>query len=66
MRAYLMIPLISQDEFVGVLALASETPGSFYPQHIETVRELADHLAVTLQYPRLFEQLTAAPQNWKH
>ena len=57
MRAYLMIPLISQDEFVGVLTLASETPGSFYPQHIETVRELADHLAVTLQYPRLFEQL---------
>ena len=54
-RSYINVPLIVQDELLGVLTLGSEEPGALIKEQIEIAREVADQLAIAIQQARLHE-----------
>jgi PAS domain S-box-containing protein/putative nucleotidyltransferase with HDIG domain len=56
-RSYLGIPLISQDDLIGVLHIASGVPGAFTREHAEIASEIGDLLAVAIRQARLFRQV---------
>jgi nitrogen fixation/metabolism regulation signal transduction histidine kinase len=53
------VPLIVRGELIGSLALGSESPAAFAPEHIDITREVADQLAVALHQARLRAALEA-------
>ena len=58
-RSYINIPLVAQDEMIGIVNLASDHPGAFNSEHIEVAMEVANQLAVALQQTRLYEQVAS-------
>lgn len=50
-------PLVAQNALIGQLLLANDRPDGFDASHLETVRQVADQLAVALQHARLFEEV---------
>jgi len=58
-RSYVGAPLIAYDELIGVLALASESPGAFTPDHVDVAREVANSLALALHQAHLRAALEA-------
>jgi signal transduction histidine kinase/DNA-binding response OmpR family regulator/GAF domain-containing protein len=58
-RSYIAVPLIARGELIGSLALGSESPAAFAPEHIDIAREVADQLAVALHQARLRAALEA-------
>ncbi len=58
-RSYIAVPLIVRGELIGSLALGSESPAAFAPEHIDITREVADQLAVALHQARLRAALEA-------
>jgi two-component system cell cycle sensor histidine kinase/response regulator CckA len=61
-RSYVGAPLIARGELIGILALASDRPGAFAPEHADIAREVADQLAVALHQARLRAALEAEEQ----
>lgn len=55
-------PLIAEDELIGVLTLATQTPAEFNSEHEETARAVASQLAVAIRHAQLFTQVSAARQ----
>ena len=55
-RSVVGMPIMRDDECLGVLNLASYVPSAFTPEHVEFLEGLAPHLAVALEKARLFEQ----------
>jgi GAF domain-containing protein len=69
-RALLGVPLLSEDEVVGVLAVTRKTPGEFDPEVIRLLSTFANQSALAIQNARLFQdieeksrQLEAASQH---
>jgi signal transduction histidine kinase len=69
-RALLGVPLLSEDEVVGVLAVTRKTPGEFAPEIVRLLTTFATQSALALQNARLFleienksRQLEAASQH---
>jgi light-regulated signal transduction histidine kinase (bacteriophytochrome) len=56
-RAVLILPLMVQDEAIGVLGFGAETPGAFTPEHIEIAGEVADELALAIKQALLGMEL---------
>ena len=54
--SYINVPLIVQAELIGSLNVGADSPGPFNPDHLDIVEEVADSLAIAIQYARLFEQ----------
>ena len=59
-RSYLNVPLITQDELLGVINLAANQPSAFDSEHVEVAVEVTNLLAVALQQANLFEQISSA------
>jgi PAS domain S-box-containing protein len=57
--SYVAAPLIAYGELIGVLALASESPGAFAPDHVDVAREVANQLALALHQAHLRAALEA-------
>jgi len=57
LRAALFVPLIAQDELIGFLALGLERPDAPGESQIETIRGLANSLAIAIRQGRLFESV---------
>jgi GAF domain-containing protein/DNA-binding response OmpR family regulator/sensor histidine kinase YesM len=55
-RSHCGVPLISGDELIGTLELASYAPGTFTASHLETVKTIAGQAAVAIQNALLFEE----------
>jgi GAF domain-containing protein/DNA-binding response OmpR family regulator/sensor histidine kinase YesM len=55
-RSHCGVPLISGDELIGTLELASYTPGTFTESHLETAKTIAGQAAVAIQNALLFEE----------
>ena len=69
-RALLGVPLLSEDEVVGVLAVTRKTPGAFEPEIVRLLSTFATQSALAIQNARLFleiedksRQLEAASQH---
>jgi signal transduction histidine kinase/DNA-binding response OmpR family regulator len=53
------LPILREDECIGVLNVVSDRPRAFTPEHVAYLEELMPHLAVAIEKARLFEQVTA-------
>jgi two-component system, NtrC family, sensor kinase len=69
-RALLGVPLLSEDEVIGVLAVTRKTPGEFEPEIVGLLSTFATQSALAIQNARLFleiedksRQLEAASQH---
>jgi signal transduction histidine kinase len=58
-RALLGVPLVSEDEVIGVLAVTSKTPGEFAPEIVQLLSTFATQSALAIQNARLFRELEA-------
>ena len=56
-RALLGVPLLSEDEVVGVLAVTRKTPGEFDPEVIRLLSTFANQSALAIQNARLFQDI---------
>lgn len=55
-RSEMALPLNFLDVTIGVLDVQSEKPGAFTDDDVNTLRILADQIAIAIQNTRLFEQ----------
>ncbi|HEY4689460.1 MAG TPA: GAF domain-containing protein [Anaerolineae bacterium] len=53
-RAVVGVPLLSAQQLVGTIELASFTPGAFNEAHLETLRTIAAQAAVAIQNAQLY------------
>src|SRR5207245_9287561 len=56
-RALLGVPLLSEDEVIGVLAVTRKTPGEFQPETVRLLSTLATQSALAIQNARLFREI---------
>jgi len=61
-RSYVAAPLIAHAELIGVLAVGSERPSAFAPEHLDVIREIADQIAVALRQVGLRSALKSEQQ----
>src|SRR5690606_6302283 len=54
-RGWMGVPLIVQNEVIGVITLDSHTPAAFQQSQARLVQAFADHVAIALENTRLFE-----------
>jgi PAS domain S-box-containing protein len=62
LRSYIIVPLLSQANFVGSVNLGSEEPNAFSDEHLQVAREVSNQMALALQNADLFEHLRMAHQ----
>jgi formate hydrogenlyase transcriptional activator len=56
-RSFVNIPLVAQDDLIGVLNLGSENTSAFTSDHIEIAQEVADSLAVAIRHAHLNREI---------
>src|SRR5215475_10354285 len=56
-RALLGVPLLSEDEVIGVLAVTRKTPGLFEPETVRLLSTFATQSALAIQNARLFHEI---------
>jgi signal transduction histidine kinase len=56
-RALLGVPLLSEDEVIGVLAVTRKTPGEFEPETVRLLSTFATQSALAIQNARLFLEI---------
>lgn len=56
-RSWLGIPLIANNEVIGLLALDSEAPGFYTPRHLELAEIFAGHVALAVEKARMFDDV---------
>jgi GAF domain-containing protein/HAMP domain-containing protein len=56
-RSLLAVPLLSEDEVVGVLVVNRRVPGEFPPRTIELLRTFGAQSALAIQNARLFREI---------
>src|SRR5215510_7767008 len=56
-RALLGVPLLSEDEVIGVLAVTRKTPGEFEPEIVRLLSTFATQSALAIQNARLFLEI---------
>jgi signal transduction histidine kinase len=60
LRSVLNVPLIAEDELIGLLSLAAASPGPFVPEQVDIACEVAGPLAIAIQQARLFDKVRTA------
>jgi signal transduction histidine kinase len=56
-RALLGVPLLSEDQVIGVLAVTRKTPGAFEPETVRLLSSFATQSALAIQNARLFREI---------
>jgi signal transduction histidine kinase len=56
-RALLGVPLLREDEVIGVLAVTRKTPGAFAPEIVRLLTTFATQSALAIQNARLFQEI---------
>jgi len=58
-RAIIVIPMMREDELVGIFSLARPEPEPFTPGQIKLVQTFADQAAIAIENARLFNEVQA-------
>ncbi|MBI3595973.1 MAG: GAF domain-containing protein [Nitrospirae bacterium] len=56
LRSYIVVPIISQNQSIGTLNLASRRPRTYADRNLEILIPIAEQLAIAAETIRLFEQ----------
>jgi len=56
-RALLGVPLLSEDQVIGVLAVTRKSPGAFEPEAVQLLTTFATQSALAIQNARLFLEI---------
>jgi GAF domain-containing protein len=56
-RALLGVPLLSEDEVIGVLAVTRKTPGEFEPETVRLLSTFATQSGLAIENARLFREI---------
>lgn len=56
-RSILSIPLIVQEDLIGIINLASVQPSAFVHSHSEIVREMTVQIAIAIRQTQMYEQI---------
>jgi GAF domain-containing protein len=56
-RALLGVPLLSEDQVIGVLAVTRKSPGAFEPAAVQLLTTFATQSALAIQNARLFREI---------
>jgi PAS domain S-box-containing protein len=60
LHSVLNVPLIAEEEIIGVLSLAAPSPGPSVAEHVDIACEVAGPLAIAIQQARLFDKVRTA------
>jgi GAF domain-containing protein len=61
-RAILGVPMLREDQLLGVLVFSRNTPGEFAPEAVELLKTFASQSAIAIQNARLFREIEAQRQ----
>ncbi|GAB4477314.1 MAG: hypothetical protein Kow00124_20390 [Anaerolineae bacterium] len=64
-RSEMAVPILLDDQALGVINLESTRPAAFQPQHARFVSNLARQAAIAIQNARLFERVSQQAQEFK-
>jgi PAS domain S-box-containing protein len=56
--SFACIPLINQNELIGLLNLSSTHRNAFLPESLEIAKEVADQISIALRQAQLYEQIS--------
>jgi signal transduction histidine kinase len=56
-RALLAVPLLRQEQIIGVLGVSRKTPGAFDPETVRLLQAFAAHSALAIENARLFREI---------
>jgi signal transduction histidine kinase len=56
-RALVVVPLLREEQVIGVLGVRRKTPGAFDPETVRLLQAFAAHSALAIQNARLFRQI---------
>ena len=62
-RAIVVIPLMREDELVGIFSLGRPEPEPFTPSQIKLVQTFADQAAIAIENSRLFNEVKARTED---
>jgi len=65
LTSYLAMPLVAQDETVGILHILTVKPRVFAPEDVEFFQTLAGQAAIALRNAQLFEQARQSEQRYR-
>jgi len=65
-RSELALPLLIQDQVIGVLDVQSKASSAFEPSDVEVLQILADQIALAIENTRLLEQSQVAIEELQH
>ena|SRR5215471_2158024 len=54
-RSVLSVPMLRNNEPIGVIAVSRDQPGSFSEKHVELLQTFADQAVIAIENARLFE-----------
>ncbi len=57
LRSFLVVPLLTDHELIGVFDLAAAPPAAFTPDQVEMVSQLAGQIAIAIRQAHLSEQV---------
>ncbi len=61
-KGYLAVPLIAQNEAIGVVGVSKYEEGGFTPRQIDLIKSFADQAVIAIENARLFDELQERTQ----
>jgi PAS domain S-box-containing protein len=58
LRSFVVAPISTREELIGLVSLGSRRKGSFKPEHKPMVEEVADSVAIAIQQARLVDSVS--------
>jgi signal transduction histidine kinase len=65
-RSVLSVPMLRDEEAIGVISVARRKPGSFSDSHVQLLQTFADQAVIAIENVRLFKELEQRTQELTH
>ena len=58
-RSFVLVPLLRDDEAIGLISVTRVDPGSFVDHHVQLLKTFADQAVIAIENVRLFDEVQA-------